>query len=400
MTTILTPEEQVGEYAQYKSVRRWLMQLKKRSNYVERGNIPKDTLDEVRYSIAAYTKFTDKNPDELIEDANRIIRTTGSVLEINDLVDEFWNQIPKKTSGTVMYSFIRAFYRHNGITLTSATPKAPVIRESELIPDSNIVRRHCDVAPIQHSSWILTNNYLGLRIEAITLLTVDDFQTENWDKDLPLYPVRIRRELSGIYEYPAWIGHDAMMQLKTFFAKKGLKGSDKPFGYDSQWLIKVFKKYAYEAKIVDAPLGITDEGVPKGLCPYHPQCLRKRRQTIQESVGTNQNWVDFLMGHKPRGADASNYSKPVEATPEELYQEVLKALPLLEIYGHHNQSPTKPTIELQRMMLLEQLKSTNLDADKKAQIESLLKSIRTEQELQTAQGSLQNIMVTAKRIEE
>jgi hypothetical protein len=374
------------DYLQYQSVKRWIRQLEKKATKIDpNAKIPFDTLEYVKSSLDHYTKFTGLNPDQLIEEARIQNRTVGDTLAINDRLDDFWKATPAKTVAGIEFSMIRAFYAHNGITLKVSTPGIPVIRQEEIIPTSEIIRRHCDAAPLQHSSWILTNNYLGLRVGALPLLTVEDFKVENWTRDLPLYPVRIRKELTGMpWELELYIGHDAMTKNRVYFEKKHFKVADQPWHFGVGYMIRMFKKYAYEAGIIGAPEGLDDAGAPKGLCVYHPHCLRKRRQTIQESADTNQNWVDYLMQHIPKGTNARNYSRPIDATPEELYQAQLKVLPQLEVYGHHEQSPTKSGVAIQKLAMLEMLKTISLDSEKKQQIENILKNVRLESEIKDA----------------
>jgi hypothetical protein len=403
----------LADYLQYNSVQRWLRQLKKKATkYDSNAQIPADTLKSVKYALDRFTQYTGLNPDELIDEARCQNRTVGDTLAINDRIDSFWSDIqtapdasnPKwiQTTATVaglLFGMICAFYGCNmGTRLKIDQPGIPTVRTKELVPSSEIVRRHCDVAPIQHASWILVNNYLGLRIGGIPQLTVDDFHIENWTHNQPLYPVYISRRITGLpWELQLYIGYDAMTKLATYIQRNNLKGSDRVWKYSVNYLIRMFKKYAYQAGIVDAPSGLDEFGAPKGLCPYHIHCLRKRRQTIQESVKTNGNWVDYMMQHIPKGADAANYSRPSDA---ELYQETLAALPQLEIYGHHDQSPTKPTVQLQRMIISEQLKTLDIDSDKKQQIENLLKNVRLEVEMKDAVAGTQNVMKIAKLMEE
>ena len=118
-------------------------------------------------------------------------------------------------------------------------------------------------------------------------------------------------------------------------------------------------------------------------------------QTILEAAHVPLNWVDYMLGHVPRGAQAQAYSRPTE---QQLYNAYLQALPRLEVYGHHKQSPALPSVEMQRMLALEQIKRTfNLSPEKLEQIRNLLWKVRTEKEIKEA---LQNIMVFYREIKE
>jgi len=68
----------------------------------------------------------------------------------------------------------------------------------------------------------------------------------------------------------------------------------------------------------------------QGLKAFHSHCFRKRVQTVLEGSGIPLNWVDYLIGHKPRGAQASAYSLPTDEQLKEAYR---RAVPKLQIYS-------------------------------------------------------------------
>ena len=131
------------------------------------------------------------------------------------------------------------------------------------------------------------------------------------------------------------------------------KKQDHPWNYDTGCMRQKFKQYTYIAGVIDAPEGLNRFGVPKGLCPLRPHSLRKRLQTILEAAHVPLNWVDYMLGHVPRGAQGDAYSRPPDLDLRECY---LKALPELEIYGHHQATPSSPTIEMQKRLFLDMAK--------------------------------------------
>ena len=390
----ITPEKYLKDYMQYNSVRRYVRHLKKKSVEMERGGIPKDTLQGLLYSLKFFSNYTNKNPDQWITEATETIRRDGNTLTIDDQLDEFWESIPKKTCAGSYFSYIKSFYRFNGIYLNAETPGKPTIRKKMIHLQNDAVRSICDVMPLQHASWWLCNNYMGLRLGGFTNLTVEDFGIENFTKNMPMYPVFVSKQIGGYFDYTTYIGYDAMLKLRTYIAKKGLSKNDKIWDFDHNALINRFKIYAYRAGIIEAPNGFNELGAPRGLCTLGTHSQRRRSITIQESVGTNRNWVDHLHGHVPKGSDAKHYSFPEDATPEDLYNEVLKALPKKEIYGHHEMSPTEPTVELQRFRILQDAKELkNMTPEKYQELENLLKCVRTQQEINTA---ISNIMIVTR----
>ena len=69
------------------------------------------------------------------------------------------------------------------------------------------------------------------------------------------------------------------------------------------------------------------------LSPVRWYCLRKRAQTIMEDntdgSGIALNWVDELLSHRKRGAQAGHYSKP---TVQQVRGAYAKAMHRLMIY--------------------------------------------------------------------
>jgi hypothetical protein len=379
---------------QYTSVQRWFRQLRKKASAIENGGIPPDTYKLALASLSAFTKFVNMTPDQLIDDAYAEMRTKGHSQKHCDLLDKFWEDYPTKTTAKVYYAYLKGFYKRNGVTITTATPTAPTMRTGDLKLTSEFVRRICDVAPLQHASWILANNYMGLRIGAVTEMTIADFQTEQWQEDRPLYPVRIRKHISGTFEYTVFIGHDAKTVLQSHFAKEELKSQDKPWDYDEGYLTAFFKKYAFQAGVIDAPFGLWDEsawlaGTPKGPCKLRTHAQRKHLQTTLEQT-VPLNWVDLMLGHVPRGAQGKAYSQP---TDEQLYSAYLTALPELEIYGHHTMSPALPKIQIQKETVLAQLKSMGYSDERIEHIRNELQKVRTQAEVNSI---IQNLMVYAK----
>jgi len=62
------------------------------------------------------------------------------------------------------------------------------------------------------------------------------------------------------------------------------------------------------------------------------------------------NWVDYLLGHTPRGADAQAYSRP---TPEQLKEVYVKAMPELEISGESREASINEQMEEDRRKISE-----------------------------------------------
>lgn len=338
------------ELKNYESIRKWFRQLKKKAAAMENGEIPRETLKAAIFGLNRYRQYLHEqyptqgyiNPDNIIADLRCYMKAEGSLMKHNDLLDEYWEQAPTKSTAHLDFSMIKSFYKANSYALTTTAPKRGTVREGKFELTSEHIRRICSIAPIEYSSWILANNYLAVRIGILASLKVKYFQTEHWTKDLPLYPVFIPLRLSGTFEYTTYIGNDAMQLCKVYFEMNDFKDEDCPWAYSTETTKNaMFKKYAYDAGVIDAPHGLWPNGVPKGLSPVTPHINRQRKQTIAERHKINSNWIDHMLGHIPKGTDAKHYSKPNQ---EDIYKANLEILPDLEIFGHHSNSPTRPTV--------------------------------------------------------
>ena len=363
---------------------------------MENGGIPIATKRQCVASITKYCEFTEMSPDELIADYAKQMRETGRTTKHNDLLDRFWEDYPTKTTAAVYFACLKGFYRHNDCPLTTSAPTVPIVRKKDFKLETIHVRAICDNAILPHKSWILANNYMGLRVNAITQLAVSNFMTENWVEDEPLYPVFIPRMFSGTFDYTTFIGNDAMQVLRIYFESQTFSRQSRPWSYSTVGLNSALKKYALRAKIITAPHGTWKNDIPKGYCPLHSHCFRKRVQTVLEKNDVPLNWVDRLLGHVPRGADASAYSIP---SVEELHDAYLYALAELEVYGHHPDTPTKANVELQKYRAIEEIRKyarqKGLDATEMDAIINPLKLARTETEINE---TLENVLVTVRKI--
>jgi len=312
---------------QYETVNQWFIQLAKKT---EENKVPYATKKAAIYALDSYCKFTNMNPDQIISDLQEYMKKEASLKKHNRLIDKFWLNYPTKTTAHLYFTMIKSFYKANDYALTTSPPKRPTRREGTFDLTSNHIQQICGLAPIEHSSWILTNNYLALRIGALNQLTVKNFLTQNWDKNLPLYPVIVPKRLTGYYELTTYIGKDAMQLLKIYFEEYNYKNDAMPWAWSTETTKNsMLKRYAYEAGIINAPQGLEITGAPKGLCLIHTQIFRSRKQTIAERHRINSNWIDYMLGHIPKGTDAKHYSKPND---EDMYKCNLEILPDLKIF--------------------------------------------------------------------
>jgi len=286
------------ELTEYKTIQRWQRQLRKNATKFDpNAEIPYDTWRQCKAAITKFCKFTKMTPDEIIEDARNENRTVGDLLKHMDFLDKFWEQYPTKTTAGIYVSLLKGLYSANGTALEYKSAGIPKIKPKDMLLTSTQVRKICDCANLKHKSWILGNNYMGLRIGAFPLLTVANFLTDNWKEDDCLYPVFIPRAISGTFDYHTFIGNDAMQVLRTYFESEGFSLTDKPWNYNTNGMNNILKRCALDAEVITAPHGTHAGKVPRGNCKVHSHLFRKRIETTLERQKIDPNWIDALLGH-------------------------------------------------------------------------------------------------------
>jgi len=318
---------------------------------MENGEIPRETLKAAVFGLNRYRMFLNEqypaqgyiNPDNIIADLRCYMKAEGSLMKHNDLLDEYWEQAPTKSTAYLDFSMIKSFYKANSYALTTTAPKRCTVREGKFELTSEHIRRICSIAPIEYSSWILADNYLAFRIGILNELTVRYFKTENWTKYQPLYPVFIPKRLTGTFDIDVtYIGNDAMQLCKIYFEQNNFGADDKPWAYNTEATkTAMFKKYAYQAGVIEAPYGLWPNGVPKGLSMVTPHIFRHRKQTIMGNHKISEKHKDYVLGHITRSMGGGKYEHPPQ---NEIYNDQLEILPDLKIFGHHSDSPTRPTV--------------------------------------------------------
>lgn len=320
----------------YPSIQRWFNQIAKRRTNKQNKEIPYGTKKPIYNSMRAYCNFLRLTPEEIIADAKDEWLVSRTVDKHNDLLDDFIRDLEKKEGGytTKAWNFsncIRAFYKYNGIKITTPRIQRPHLRELRSLTTEE-VRRIIKEAPIQHKSWIIATAYLGLGVRQIVKLTVDDFLTQNWKEEKQLYPVHIRQAVSGTFDYTTFIGLDAKTVLEEYFALNAFKGQQQPWKFRPTSLTWAFKRNAYKAKVIGAPDGLRD-GVPKGFSDISTISLEYRLATNLQEGDVKPDWINQLTGHMRRGAIGVRNSGS-HPTVKQLQDAFLKALPKIQVFDN------------------------------------------------------------------
>jgi hypothetical protein len=285
----------------YKSVRNWLSNVEAKSR---RGYISRDYKYELLYHIRKYCNYLGMNPDELIDYANE-----GYVSPDEDL-SRYEKTLNVPTSAHIN---IKNFYTFHKIPIAVSFPKYKSRNVAKEITTEQI-RKLCDIAPLKTRSWILANSYMGLKLGKLSLLKVNDFRVENWDKTKDIYVVKIRKEVSNTYDYTTFIGADAKDVLKKYFEEQHLSSQDHPWTYWQR------SRYSDDLKRLCQKAGFYEKGKTVG------KSFDIRLKRILIDSGMPYDWVCYLFGVK---AERIDIVRPLD---EELRIAYEKAYPNLKVY--------------------------------------------------------------------
>ena len=284
----------------YRCVEKWISDRVIESN---KGFLGKDYKNSLLYSLRRYCKYLQMDPKTLIENAKK------GLLSPDQDLKEFLTNI--KTSPPY-YNAITSFYRTNGIFVDLPRPEYHRKYKPKSITTEQL-RKICNIADVENQSWILANSYMGLKTGEIGLLKVEDFHIKNWKTLKNIYPVKIRKEISGNYDYTTFIGVDAMQALKKYFDENTFRSQEIPWDYSQVKLNKKFKNYAIKARIINSqtdPYSIT----PKSL-------IIRLRKTLRDS-GMRYDWIQYVLGAEYSG------NRPLDQEIEMAY---LEAFPHLKV---------------------------------------------------------------------
>ncbi|MGD0070897.1 MAG: hypothetical protein ABSB71_04990 [Candidatus Bathyarchaeia archaeon] len=313
----------------YKSIGKWFKEVGKKGLGGKNIDEQKQSLT---YVISQYSQFVKMNPDEIIQDAeNEKMRSGGAVKSHEDMLEKFLCSLKSQSSAHLYWSYIKGgFYGHNGIRLDIDRPKYKPKHSYDQLTTEQL-RKISDVATLRSRSWILVDSYIGLDVGQLRLLKVEDFHIEKWTETRKIYPVTIRKEVSGTFEYTTFIGLDAKTALEEYF--KTIPHSQQ----DLVWnMIRQTFQSEFDRERDRAGLGAKIEsnrmeqvnGMPKNFATITTKAIGKRlKDTLEESIPLpNWNIVDYLLGRIREGVKMST------PLPEEIENAYSQILPKLIVY--------------------------------------------------------------------
>ena len=314
----------------YESVRVWLDELGKKT-------FNKAMVDSWLSYLQKFCEFTGMKPDQLvderIEEMASIDRKKRG--QSKRMLNRFYNEYKNRSQpgACVAFTALKSFYRANDAAVNVKTPVAAVVRERTSIPTQEQIRKMADLCSLRDRALIVFMAETGMRISEILGLKQKHLGPEFKASEgiCAVYPpIKSGRKSSPLVTF---ICSDTVDLLQKYFEARQREGE---VITGESYLFVSSRGTGSQLTRVGAYKIILKAGVRSGLITekqgvkaFHSHCFRKRVQTILEGSGIPLNWVDYLLGHKPRGAQASAYSLPTDRQLNEEYQ---KAVQKLQIY--------------------------------------------------------------------
>lgn len=337
---MLTLQIEYDRLRGYPSVQKWLNEL---------GNGSQESIKNALYAIYRYEKSIKKNPDQLIDERSKEVLSKNIKVRFRaeDSLKAFVNNTK---GGATLGSFIKSFYRANHLPLEVSIQRGPPKREIEKIPDNEQLFKLCTIAqgPLRPLLYLMIES--GARIGSVLQLKFGHIK-EDYEADKIPCSVRFPSKITkGNIPYVAFVGRDTVNSLREFIKIRQRQGEQ--ITNDSYLFVsKNRKALSKTTTIVRIGRLAFRAGIisnSKGLKEFHPHVLRKRAQTILEGSSIPLNWVDYLLGHVPRGSSAGAYSRPTEEQLRDSYRVALPKLAIRPIDRAENVG----NLELKKAMLM------------------------------------------------
>jgi len=325
-----TREERDRYIKNYKSVKRWLEGFSANS---VRGT------DRVfaRYlaTLINFCRFMGENPDSIVK--RRLEDLQSADIDIREryerAVQRFYTKCfknRKKFSGGVScVSALKSFFFHNGAPLNVKSPRKVIMKPRQIITMDEI--RKLYMAADARERVMLKIQIHGFRPETLLKmrygLVSEAIESQKYPAVIPFSSM----ELKGAYApFYLFLDEEACEDIVRYMEirRRGTSKIPPEKINDSSPLIRAKNcnkplEYGGYRKMLKKLVWVA--GLDKNLTPY---AFRRFFQTTAEASGIPLNWVDYLMCHCPRGADASSYSQP---SLEQLKTAFLKVEPFLRI---------------------------------------------------------------------
>jgi len=320
----------VEDLRRFESVQVWLDELGKKT-------FNKVMVDSWLGYLRKFCGFTGMNPDQLVDlRINELASTDRKERgHAKRLLNRFYNEYKERSQAgaCVAFTALKSFYTANDAAVNVKAPEPAVMREHTLIPTQEQIRKMADLCSLRDRALIVFIAETGMRISEVLGLKQKNLGSEfkTGGDVCAVNPPRKSGRKAG--PQVTFICSDAVDLLKKYLEARHREGeviTDESclFVSTRETGAQLTRTGAYKILLkAGIRSGLITE--KQGLRAFHSHCFRKRVQTVLEGSGIPLNWVDYLLGHKPRGAQASAYSLPTDEQLKEAYR---KAVPKLQIY--------------------------------------------------------------------
>jgi len=321
----------VEDLRRFESVQVWLDELGKKT-------FNKVMVDSWLGYLRKFSGFTGMNPDQLIDlRINELASTDRKERgQAKRLLNRFYNEYKERSQAgaCVAFTALKSFYMANDAAVNVKAPEPVVMREHTLIPTQEQIRKMADLCSLRDRALTVFIAETGMRISEVLGLKQKHLGSEfkTGGDVCAVNPPRKSGRKAG--PQVTFICSDAVDLLKKYLEARYREGeaiTDESclFVSTRETGAQLTRTGAYKILLkAGIRSGLITE--KQGLKAFHSHCFRKRVQTELEGSGIPLNWVDYLIGHKPRGAQASAYSLPTDEQLKEAYR---RAVPKLQIYS-------------------------------------------------------------------
>ena len=277
----------------YASVKRWLTKLRARNRSVD-FNLS-STRRAALYWLRVYCRFVKSNPDTLIADRDKTLKSTNTALQRQheELVDGFIIDLRRKEKSpntiSTAVGLVRSFYKSNYVELKEVAPIHIYKVRPFRVPMVDDIRKICKIADLPTKTWICCQKDSGLANIDLLSLTRDTLSSEfgtiktQLKKGIVPIHVEIRRQKTG-ERTDSFFGPNAIDALQEFVNFRNR--NPRIFTMSVRTIQKRIKKLAIKTKVATEAVPVT------------PYTLRKFFNTTMKYIAkVPESVVETWMGH-------------------------------------------------------------------------------------------------------
>jgi len=247
------------------------------------------------YWLRVYCRFVKSNPDTLIADRDKTLKSTNTALQRQheELVDGFIIDLRRKEKSpntiSTAVGLVRSFYKSNYVELKEVAPIHIYKVRPFRVPMVDDIRKICKIADLPTKTWICCQKDSGLANIDLLSLTRDTLSSEfgtiktQLKKGIVPIHVEIRRQKTG-ERTDSFFGPNAIDALQEFVNFRNR--NPRIFTMSVRTIQKRIKKLAIKTKVATEAVPVT------------PYTLRKFFNTTMKYIAkVPESVVETWMGH-------------------------------------------------------------------------------------------------------